>query len=143
MAMGEEKTMGRKVQRTLGESVTTKIKPTSVRKTGTPMALKLSAMVWSVMVLPVPVAPVMSPCLFAMRASMHSLRSSGVRDAGFSAAAMKSRLSEVSIVGPLRAEPGGGAEKDSFPFSGPADETIRLFLKKAKGRGGVVRTAQD
>ena len=32
--MGEEKTMGRKVQRTLGESVTTKIKPTSVRKTG-------------------------------------------------------------------------------------------------------------
>ena len=34
MAMGEEKTMGRKVQRTLGESVTTKIKPTSVRKTG-------------------------------------------------------------------------------------------------------------
>lgn len=34
MARGEEKGAGRKTQRMLGESVTTKIKPTSVRKTG-------------------------------------------------------------------------------------------------------------
>lgn len=34
MARGEEKGVGRKTQRMLGESVTTKIKPTSVRKTG-------------------------------------------------------------------------------------------------------------
>ena len=49
------------------------------------------------MVLPVPVAPVMSPCLFAMRASRHSCRPSASSVTGFSAAAMKSLLSEVNM----------------------------------------------
>ena len=39
---------------------------TSARKTGTPWRLKFSASVCSVTVLPVPVAPVTSPCRFAI-----------------------------------------------------------------------------
>ena len=45
---------------------------TSAMNTGTPIILKFSARTWSVTVLPVPVAPEIRPCLFAISGSIRS-----------------------------------------------------------------------
>ena len=123
---------------------------TSAMKTGTPSRLKFSARVCSVMVLPVPVAPVISPWRLASAGSRkHSRwlrvdvwRSGSARPYGAPARGAQSKIAVYRTTSPPRNRTTRGSLMAGHS-NGPISSTARAARTKSAARSGPASSVKS